>query len=210
MIKRIFDLGTSFILLSVLMPMHVFIAMLIYFMMGRPIFFTQLRPGYKGKPFYIYKFRTMKDADWDYESSADDEKRLTGLGRFLRKYSLDELPQLYNVIKGDLSFVGPRPLLMRYLERYSAEQARRMEVKPGITGWAQINGRNALSWEDKFALDVWYVDHQNFWLDLKIIALTLGKVFRAEGLSGEGSSTMNEFMGSSGTVDNGLLKNDEI
>jgi sugar transferase EpsL len=198
MIKRLFDLGLGLFLIIVFAPLMAFLALFIKLIMGSPVLYKQLRPGYMGQPFSLYKFRTMTDADKGYKSSADDEKRLTGLGRFLRKYSLDELPQLYNVIRGELSFVGPRPLLMQYLERYSPEQARRLEAKPGITGWAQVNGRNALSWEEKFSLDVWYVERQSFWLDLKILAITLIKVLRAEGISGDGSSTVQEFMGNSG------------
>lgn len=171
------------------------ISLLIRTRLGYPILFTQTRPGLHGKPFTIYKFRTMTD-----ERDADgkllpDSDRLTRLGRFLRSTSLDELPELFNVIKGEMSLVGPRPLLMQYLNRYTPEQARRHEVRPGITGWAQINGRNALSWEEKFALDVWYVDNCSLWLDIRIIALTIWKVFRREGISHQGEATMPEFKG---------------
>jgi sugar transferase EpsL len=150
----------------------------------------------RGKPFNLYKFRTMKDSRDEAGQLLPDEERLTALGCKLRNYSLDELPQLINVVRGELSFVGPRPLLMQYLDRYTPEQARRHEVKPGITGWAQVNGRNAISWDEKFKLDVWYVDNRSIWLDLKILWLTVVKVLRSEGISGEGSATMSEFMGS--------------
>ena len=155
--------------------------------------FTQLRPGLYGKPFQIYKFRTMKDLRDTSGILLQDNLRLTKIGVFLRRYSLDELPQLFNVIKGDLSFVGPRPLLMEYLPRYTQEQARRHEVKPGITGWVQVNGRNAISWEEKFKLDVWYVDHQSFLLDIKIIWLTIIRVLKREGINADGHATMPEF-----------------
>jgi sugar transferase EpsL len=174
----------------------IFLAILIRFNLGRPVLFKQLRPGLRGEPFYLYKFRTMKDSCDEAGELLPDEERLTALGRYLRNYSLDELPQLINVVRGELSFVGPRPLLMKYLDRYTSDQARRHEVKPGITGWAQVNGRNAISWEEKFKYDVWYVDNRSFWLDLKILWLTVAKVLRAEGISGEGSTTMSEFMGS--------------
>ena len=196
MLKRFFDLCLGLIMIIFLMPLMAVIAVLILLKMGQPVLFRQLRPGLKGKPFYLYKFRTMADAVDEAGNLLPDEQRLTGFGSRLRKYSLDELPQLFNVLKGEQSFVGPRPLLMAYLERYNKEQARRHEVKPGITGWAQVNGRNAVSWEEKFALDVWYVDNRSFMLDLKILALTLVKVLKAEGISGEGAATMPEFMGS--------------
>ncbi len=196
MLKRLFDIGLSFILLVLLTPVLLVLALLVLFKMGCPLYFRQERPGLGGKPFYLIKFRTMRQAEaGEYELSTD-EQRLRPFGAGLRKYSLDELPQLINVLKGELSFVGPRPLLMQYLERYSPEQARRHEVKPGITGWAQVNGRNAISWEEKFKLDVWYVDNSSFWLDIKIMWLTLLKVLRAEGISGVDSATMSEFLGS--------------
>ena len=196
MIKRFFDFLMALILLILLGPLIIFLAIIIWAKMGRPIIFSQLRPGYKGALFNLYKFRTMTtDVDSDGRL-LDDRKRLTSLGIWMRKYSLDELPQLINIISGELSFVGPRPLLIDYLGRYSSEQARRHDVKPGITGWAQINGRNTLTWEDKFRLDVWYVDNQSFWLDLKIISKTVIKVIKAEGISGAGTVTMSEFMGS--------------
>ncbi|HVN96705.1 MAG TPA: sugar transferase [Syntrophorhabdaceae bacterium] len=194
--KRAFDTALSFIALIVFCLPMVLIALIIRFSMGGPVFFKQERPGYRGRPFIIRKFRTMSfDRDSNGKVLCDTE-RLTGLGKFMRRYSLDELPQLINVLKGDLSFVGPRPLLMEYLPRYSVEQARRHEVKPGITGWAQVNGRNAISWEEKFKLDVWYVDHQSFSLDMKIIWLTLIKVLKREGISANGHATMPEFTGS--------------
>ena len=195
MFKRLFDFFFSLLLIMILSPVILILALMIRLKIGSPVFFKQERPGYKGRPFYFYKFRTMTDEVDSEGKLLDDGKRLTALGRRLRKYSLDELPQLINVLKGELSFVGPRPLLMSYLGRYKPEQARRHDVKPGITGWAQVNGRNALTWEEKFAFDVWYVDHQSFGLDLKILWMTLLKVFKAEGISQEGFSTMPEFMG---------------
>ncbi len=195
MVKRLFDFSFGLVLLILLAPFMIIMAIIIRVKMGSPFYFKQLRPGFKGKPFYIYKFRTMSNLKGSDGKLLSDEKRLTALGRFLRKYSLDELPQLLNVVKGDLSFIGPRPLLMAYMERYNDEQARRHDVKPGITGWAQVNGRNALTWDDKFKMDVWYVDNRSFWLDLKIFWMTLVKVLRAEGISGEISETMTEFTG---------------
>jgi len=178
-----------------LSPVFVVIAVLIRLKMGSPVLFCQTRPGLNGKPFTLYKFRTMKD-EYDVNGNLlPDEKRLTPIGQFLRSTSLDELPELWNVLKGEMSLVGPRPLLMEYLELYTPEQARRHEVKPGITGWAQINGRNALNWEDKFKLDVWYVDHWGIGLDFKILWLTLVKVVKREGISADGHATMPEFKG---------------
>jgi sugar transferase EpsL len=162
---------------------------------GSPVIFAQKRPGFKGTPFYIYKFRTMTDARDKNGNLLPDAQRLTRLGRFLRSSSLDEIPELFNVLRGEMSLVGPRPLLMQYLERYSPEQARRHDALPGVTGWAQINGRNALTWDDKFKLDVWYVDNWSFWLDLKILFLTVWKVFKREGISQPGHATAEEFMG---------------
>ena len=196
MIKRLFDLVLALVVLVLFLPVILLVAFLIRLKMGAPVIFRQQRPGYRGKPFYLYKFRTMTAEVDEKGNLLHDEKRLTPLGAILRKLSIDELPQLFNVIRGELSFVGPRPLLMEYLERYSEEQARRHEVKPGITGWAQVNGRNAITWEEKFKLDVWYVDNRSFWLDMKILWLTLVKVLRAEGISGEGTATMTKFMGS--------------
>jgi lipopolysaccharide/colanic/teichoic acid biosynthesis glycosyltransferase len=163
--------------------------------MGSPVFFRQTRPGYKGMPFVVYKFRTMTEARDASGVLLPDEQRLSAFGKWLRRTSLDELPQLWNVLKGDLSFVGPRPLLMEYLPLYNPEQFRRHEVKPGITGWAQVNGRNALGWPERLALDVWYVDHRSFLLDLKILGLTLFKVCKKEGVSAEGHATMPKFTG---------------
>lgn len=193
--KRLFDLVVSVLLLILLSPLLIFIALLVWVVHGSPIIFRQQRPGYLGKPFVCYKFRTMSDRRDENGNLLPDEQRLTPLGKFLRSTSLDELPELFNVLRGEMSLVGPRPLLMQYLERYTPEQARRHEVLPGITGWAQVNGRNVLSWEEKFRLDVWYVDHWSFWLDLKILALTLIKVLRREGISSEGYATAPEFMG---------------
>lgn len=198
MIKRLFDLVLSLVLLILFAPVMIILVLIVKMKMGSPVVFRQQRPGLQGRLFYLYKFRTMSDARNESGELLSDQMRLTRIGNLMRKTSLDELPQLINVVRGELSFVGPRPLLMQYLGRYSHEQARRHEVKPGITGWAQVNGRNAISWEEKFALDVWYVDHRSFLLDLKILWLTLLKVVRAEGISGEGSVTMNEFMGSTG------------
>lgn len=193
--KRIFDFSVSIILLLMLAPLIFVLYISGLVKIGKPVIFKQKRPGLKSKPFDLYKFRTMKDKLDEQGNLLPDEKRLTAYGRWLRKYSLDELPQLINVLKGDLSFVGPRPLLMQYLERYNPEQARRHEVKPGITGWAQVNGRNAISWEEKFSLDVWYIDNRSFWLDIRILWQTLLKVVRAEGISGGDSATMSEFLG---------------
>jgi len=196
MLKRAFDLSLAIFLLTLFSPLMLVCMFMVYISLGKPVFFKQLRPGQYGKPFYIYKFRTMTDKRDLKGNLLPDRERLTPLGRFLRKTSLDELPQLINVIKGDLSFVGPRPLLMEYLNRYTPEQARRHEVKPGITGWAQINGRNAITWEEKFKHDVWYVDNRSFLLDLKIIVRTFIEVIKRKGISAPGSDTMPEFMGS--------------
>lgn len=204
MMKYIFDLLVAFVSLLILSPLLILLAILIRFRLGTPILFTQQRPGLNGKPFTLYKFRTMTNAVDSTGKLLPDEDRLTSLGRFLRSTSLDELPELVNVLKGDMGLVGPRPLLMQYLDRYTTEQARRHEVRPGITGWAQINGRNALTWEQKFALDVWYVDNCSLWLDLKIIALTVWKVLRREGISQEGQATMSEFLGEKHSQD-GLI-----
>jgi sugar transferase EpsL len=193
--KRIFDKVFSILIGLALSPVLVIVGILIGWTQGRPIFFKQMRPGKDGKPFNLYKFRTMNNGCDPAGSLLPDVQRLTRLGRFLRTTSLDELPGLLNVIKGDMSLVGPRPLLMQYLDRYTPEQARRHEVRPGMTGWAQVNGRNAISWEEKFKLDVWYVDHQTFWLDIKIIFLTIGKIFKREGISQPGNATMEEFKG---------------
>ena len=194
--KRTFDLLVSLILLILLSPVMLVIAVLVRIKLGRPVLFSQERPGLHGRLFRLYKFRTMRDARGADDRLLPDEERLTKFGRFLRASSLDELPELFIVLKGEMSLVGPRPLLIAYLERYTPEQARRHEVLPGITGWAQVNGRNALSWESKFKLDVWYVDNRSFWLDLKILFLTLWKALKREGISAPGSATAPEFMGS--------------
>ena len=193
--KRAADFGCATIGLLFLAPVLSILAVLVRFKLGSPVLFRQQRPGLHGKPFMLLKFRTMTDARDGDGNLLPDSERLTGFGRFLRKTSLDELPELWNVLKGDMSLVGPRPLLMQYLDRYTPEQARRHEVKPGMTGWAQVNGRNALTWEEKFKLDVWYVDHQSFWLDMKIIAMTIWKVLRREGINQTGQATAEEFMG---------------
>lgn len=195
-VKRVVDVVFSIIALAISLPIICLISILIYLIMGRPIFFKQVRPGLHGKPFVLYKFRTMLDLRDQTGKMLPDERRLTSFGRWLRSTSLDELPVLFNVLKGDMSLVGPRPLLMEYLDRYTPEQARRHEVKPGITGWAQINGRNAISWEEKFALDVWYVDNWSLLLDFRIIFLTILKVLKHEGISADGHVTMPEFRGS--------------
>ena len=196
MMKRLSDIVVSLGALVVLSPLIASLALLIRQQMGAPVLFRQTRPGLHGRPFEMIKFRTMLDAfDKDGRPLPDNE-RLTPLGRWLRATSLDGLPELWNVLKGEMSLVGPRPLLMAYLPLYTAEQARRHEVRPGITGWAQVNGRNALSWEEKFALDVWYVDNQSLWLDLKILALTVWKVLRREGIAAAGEATMPIFAGS--------------
>jgi sugar transferase EpsL len=193
--KRILDLTLTIPGLLILSPFLVIIAILVRVNFGSPVIFRQKRPGYRGKPFWIYKFRTMTNEVDDENNLLPDDQRVTHLGRFLRSYSLDELPELFNVLRGEMSWVGPRPLLMKYLERYSPEQARRHDVLPGITGWAQVNGRNALTWEEKFKLDVWYVDHWSIKLDIKILLITVGKVLRREGINQPGQATAEEFMG---------------
>lgn len=204
--KRIFDIVASFTALLLLSPIMLIIAFLIHNKLGSPILFSQQRPGMNGKPFKMLKFRSMKDAVDESGNQLPDEQRLTHFGRNLRSSSLDELPGLISVLKGDMSLVGPRPLLVEYLPLYSNEQARRHEVRPGITGWAQVNGRNAISWDEKFKLDVWYVDNQSFWLDLKILFLTVKKVFVKEGISADGHATMPFFSGSVTNMEN---KNDK-
>jgi len=198
MTKRLLDFLCAAVGLVVLAPVIGILAALLYACMGRPLLFTQFRPGRGGRAFTLYKFRTMSDAIDASGKLLPDAERLTGFGRFLRRYSLDELPQIWNVLRGDMSLVGPRPLLVEYLPLYSPEQARRHEVRPGITGWAQVNGRNAQSWEERLRLDVWYVDHRSAWLDLKILWLTLLKVARSEGVSRPGHATMPRFTGSRG------------
>jgi lipopolysaccharide/colanic/teichoic acid biosynthesis glycosyltransferase len=195
LVKRCFDLLLTVPALILLAPLLGLITILVRFKLGSPVFFRQPRPGLHDRPFTMLKFRTMTDARDAQGNLLPDAERLPPFGKFLRVTSLDELPELWNVVKGEMSLVGPRPLLMRYLERYSPQQRRRHEVKPGITGWAQVNGRNAITWEEKFALDVWYVDHQSFGLDLKILWLTLWKVFRREDINQTGQATMEEFRG---------------
>jgi sugar transferase EpsL len=202
-LKRFLDVFFAVLALLLLLPVIGFTALLVRFKLGSPVIFRQRRPGLGGRPFVIYKFRTMLDLYDEDGKSLPADQRVTPFGRLLRKMSLDELPELVNVIKGDMSLVGPRPLRMRYLPRYTPEQYRRHEVKPGITGWAQVNGRNALTWEDRFELDVWYVDNWNNWLDIKILWLTVISVLKREGVSVEGSDStvmMNEFMGSATNV----------
>lgn len=194
--KRALDLSLGFALFILVAPFMGFIAISILLSLGKPVLFTQLRPGKDNLPFILYKFRSMSQEYDDAGRLLPDSLRISALGRFLRKLSLDELPELFNVFKGDISLVGPRPLLIEYLDRYTPEEARRHEVKPGITGWAQVNGRNAITWEEKFKLDVWYVDNMSFWLDIKILALTAWKVLRREGISQPGQATMEEFRGS--------------
>jgi len=194
--KRLFDLIVVISALCLLWPLLLALALLVRLKLGAPVLFKQQRPGKLEKPFYIYKFRSMSDARNGNGELLPDAQRLTAFGQIMRKFSLDELPQLYNVLKGDISLVGPRPLLMEYLPLYSAEQARRHDVKPGITGWAQVNGRNAISWEDKFRCDVWYVEHQSFKLDMKILWMTVLKVVHSEGVAQSGHVTMKKFRGS--------------
>jgi lipopolysaccharide/colanic/teichoic acid biosynthesis glycosyltransferase len=194
-VKRLFDFLVSLLLIVVFLPLLLILALAVRLMLGRPVLFRQVRPGLHGKPFEMIKFRTMRDAFDEHGKPLPDSERITPFGRFLRSTSLDELPELWNVLKGDMSLVGPRPLLMEYLPLYSEEQYRRHEVRPGVTGWAQVNGRNAISWEEKFKLDVWYVDNQSLWLDLKILLLTLKKVLVRDGISAEGQATMERFRG---------------
>jgi sugar transferase EpsL len=196
--KRALDLCIAAPALAVSLPVMLGLAAAIRIGMGSPVVFRQTRPGLRGEPFVVYKFRTMNDARGPDGRLLPDEERLTRLGRLMRRLSLDELPQLVNVLRGEMSLVGPRPLLMQYLGRYSARQARRHEVKPGITGWAQVNGRNAITWEEKFEHDVWYVDHVSLATDLKILGLTILKVIRSEGIESAGYATMPEFFGSNG------------
>jgi lipopolysaccharide/colanic/teichoic acid biosynthesis glycosyltransferase len=193
--KRLFDLICASLALLLLSPILLFLAILVRLSIGSPILFRQARPGYRGRPFFIYKFRTMTDRLAPDGGLLPDAERLTPLGRFLRSYSLDELPELFNILRGEMSFVGPRPLLMEYLGRYSPEQMRRHDVPPGLTGWAQVNGRNAITWEEKFDYDVWYVDHWSFWLDMRIILTTVWKTLKREGISQEGRATADFFMG---------------
>jgi lipopolysaccharide/colanic/teichoic acid biosynthesis glycosyltransferase len=197
-LKRIMDIGVAAAGLILLLPLFGLLACLIRLSMGKPILYRHARPGFREKIFTLYKFRTMTEERDAEGRLLPDQERLTKIGNIIRSLSLDELPQLWNVLKGDLSLVGPRPLLIEYLPRYTPEQRRRHEAKPGITGWAQVNGRNAIGWEEKFALDVWYVDHWSLGLDLKILALTAWKVVKREGISEQGQATMRPFMGNKG------------
>lgn len=194
--KRIFDIWVSLVALLLILPILLIISFFVRIKLGSPVLFRQNRPGMNGDPFEMIKFRTMRDALDANGALLPDSERMTPFGSFLRSSSLDELPELWNVLKGDMSLVGPRPLLMEYLSLYSPEQYRRHEVRPGVTGWAQVNGRNTLSWEDKFKMDVWYVDNRTFWLDIKIILLTLKKVVVRDGINAEGEVTMSKFTGS--------------
>jgi len=196
MLKSLFDKTLALFLIILFSPIYIVVSLLILRKMGRPILFRQQRPGKDEKIFGIYKFRTMtNDTDAD-GNLLPDEQRLVGIGKFIRSTSLDELPQLFNVLKGEMSFVGPRPLLIEYLDLYDDTQKRRHDVKPGITGWAQVNGRNAISWEQKFEYDVWYVDNQSFWLDMKILWMTFLKVVKRSDISSSSSATMEKFTGS--------------
>ena len=195
-VKRLFDLVISLVLAILLLPLLAVLAVLVYVDLGSPVLFRQQRPGLLGKPFTFFKFRTMDNRTDENGQLLSDEDRLTGFGRFLRGTSLDELPQLFNVIRGDMSLVGPRPLLMEYLDLYTDEQMRRHEVRPGITGWAQVNGRNAITWEEKFRLDLWYVDNRRLFLDLRIVLLTIFRIIRKEGINQEGMATAEKFKGS--------------
>lgn len=193
--KRLFDLVFAAMLLIAFMPIMIILAAAIRMFLGHPVIFIQLRPGLKDKPFNLYKFRTMTDKRGSSGELLSDAERMTGFGRFLRSTSLDELPSLWNVIKGEMSVVGPRPLLMEYLPLYSPDQARRHDVKPGLTGWAQINGRNAITWDEKFSLDIWYIENWTLWLDIKIILMTIKKVMMRTDINAEGEVTMPKFTG---------------
>lgn len=195
LIKRLIDLILSGLALLVLSPLYLILAILVRVKLGSPVLFSQERPGKNEKVFRMYKFRSMTDARDANGDLLPDEERLTHFGMMLRATSLDELPELWNIFKGDMSIVGPRPLLVRYLPRYNERQRRRHEVRPGLTGWAQVNGRNAISWEQKFEYDVEYVEKESFWLDIKILVMTVGKVLHRSGISQEGNATMEEFMG---------------
>ncbi len=197
--KRLSDTVLSLLAIVVLLPVMGVIAVLIRWKLGKPIFFRQERAGLKGKPFLLVKFRSMQDEPSDHNGDSSDADRMTSFGRMLRSTSLDELPELWNVLRGELSLVGPRPLLMEYLPLYSEEQMRRHDVRPGLTGWAQINGRNSLSWSERFELDVWYVDNRSWWLDTKILFLTILRVFARDGINATGETTMPRFTGSSST-----------
>ncbi len=195
LLKRAFDIVASCLAFALLAPILAAVALMVRRRMGTPVLFRQVRPGLNGQPFQMIKFRTMRDAFGPDGQPLSDAERLTPFGAFLRSTSLDELPGLWNVLKGEMSLVGPRPLLMEYLPLYSPEQARRHEVRPGVTGWAQVNGRNAIGWSEKFALDIWYVDNRTMWLDLKIILLTILRVVRRDGITAEGSVTYEKFTG---------------
>jgi sugar transferase EpsL len=199
--KRLFDLTVGAVALVLMSPLILLIGLLVFVFLGKPVLFRQQRPGLNGKPFTLLKFRTMTEPVGLSEESVEDSARITSFGRLLRSTSMDELPELINVVRGEMSIVGPRPLLVRYLSRYSPFQMRRHEVLPGITGWAQVNGRNAVSWDHKFAMDVWYVDHQSLWLDLKIIVLTMWRIAKRDGIDQPGLVGASEFMGS-GTSEN--------
>jgi len=201
--KRLLDFFCSIFILTISFPLIICVGLLVKLKLGSPIFFKQQRPGLSGKPFYLYKFRTMTDERDQWGELYPDEIRLTPFGRFLRKYSIDEVPQLINVVKGELSLVGPRPLLMEYLPLYTEEQANRHLVKPGITGWAQVNGRNAISWEEKFELDLWYVHNQSLFLDMKILFFTIKKVLFSEGINQSDQVTMEDFKGSTSVLKEG-------
>lgn len=196
MLKILFDKILALFLIIIFSPIYIIVSLLILWRMGKPILFRQKRPGKDEKIFGIYKFRTMTNDTDEDGNLLPDEQRLVGIGKFIRSTSLDELPQLFNVLKGEMSFVGPRPLLIEYLDLYNDEQKRRHDVKPGITGWAQVNGRNAISWEQKFEYDVWYVDNQSFWLDMKILWMTFLKVVKRSDISSSSSVTMEKFTGS--------------
>ncbi len=201
--KRALDLLLAATALVVTLPVLAFAMLAVRIADGQPVLFRQLRPGFKGRPFMLYKLRTMSDGTDCSSTLAPDAARLTKVGKVLRKLSIDELPQLWNVLRGDMSLVGPRPLLLRYLDRYTPEQARRHDVKPGITGWAQVNGRNAITWEEKFRLDLWYVDHHSLWLDLQILAMTVFRGLAGRGVAQDGHATMPEFMGTGRTTRKG-------
>ena len=203
MAKRCLDIVVSLGAVLFFLPLFILVAILVRANLGSPVLFLQMRPGLHGKPFFIYKFRSLTNAVDEQGALLPDEKRLTFFGKWLRKSSLDEIPQLFNVMRGDMSLVGPRPLLMEYLPLYSSEQARRHDVLPGITGWAQVCGRNAISWEEKFSLDVWYVEHQSFWLDLKILVKTVQRVFSRKGVNKDDASfSMEKFRGSTVELSN--------
>ena len=193
--KRFIDIFGAIFGLILLLPLLLIVTLVIKVSLGTPVIFSQVRPGMNGEPFRMFKFRTMRNAVDTDGNPLSDSERITRVGAFLRATSLDELPELWNVLKGDMSLVGPRPLLMEYLDLYTPEQARRHEVRPGVTGWAQVNGRNSISWEEKFKLDVWYVDNRSLWLDVKILLMTIKKVFIREGISAQGEATMSKFEG---------------